>query len=149
VPPILPTHNHPSAETNRRRIIELIDAWNAHDPARVAACYAAGYIGKDVGMAGQQRGPGDMRKVMQYYLRAFPDLRIELDDLIIDGDRAVIVWRLHGTQQGTFMKIPPTQQRVAVCGATIVELQAGLITRATRIWDVAGLLRDLGLLPEL
>ncbi len=144
-----PTHNHPSAETNRRRIIELIDAWNAGDPARVAACYAPDYVGQDVGAPGFQRGPDEIRKVTQVYLRAFPDLRIELDDLIMDGDRAVVVWRLHGTQRGTFMNIPPTQRRVAVRGATIVELEAGLIAHATRIWDVAGLLRAIGLLPEL
>jgi steroid delta-isomerase-like uncharacterized protein len=145
----LTARNHREVETNRRRIAELIDAWNAHDPARVAVCYAPDYVGEDVGAPGFQRGPDEIRKVTQYYLRAFPDLRIDLDDLIEDGDKAVIVWTLRGTQRGTFMRIPPTQRVVAVRGTTIVELEAGLIARATRIWDVAGLLRAIGLLPEL
>lgn len=144
-----PAPNHRPIDTNHRRIIELIDAWNAHDPKRVAACYAADYVGEDVGAPGFQRGPEEIRKVTQVYLRAFPDLHIDLDDLILDGDKAVIVWTLRGTQRGTFMRIPPTHRPVAVRGTTSVEMKAGLITRATRIWDVAGLLRAIGLLPEL
>jgi steroid delta-isomerase-like uncharacterized protein len=144
-----PTHNHRPIDANRRRIVELIDAWNAHDPARVAACYAADYVGEDVGAPGVQRGPEEIRKITQVYLRAFPDLRVDLDDLIMDGDKAVIVWTWRGTQRGTFMRIPPTHLPVAVRGTTIVEMKAGLIARATRIWDVAGLLRAIGLLPEL
>lgn len=144
-----PTQNHRPIDANRRRIIELIDAWNAHDPVRVAACYAADYVGEDVGAPGVQRGPEEIRKITQVYLRAFPDLRVDLDDLIADGDKAVIVWTLRGTQRGTFMRIPPTHRPVAVRGTTLVEMRDGRIARATRIWDVAGLLRALGLLPEL
>lgn len=144
-----PTRNHREAETNGQLIAELIEAWNAHDPVRVAACYAADYLGEDVGAPGVQRGPEEIRKVTQYYLRAFPDLRIDLDDLILDGDKSVLVWTLRGTQRGTFMRIPPTHRPVAVRGTTITEMKAGRIARATRIWDVAGLLRAIGLLPEL
>lgn len=47
------------------------------------------------------------------------------------------------------MNIPPTEHTVNVRGTSLVALQGGKIRRALRIWDLAGLLRDLKLLPEL
>ena len=47
------------------------------------------------------------------------------------------------------MHIPPTGLRVSVLGTSLVALHGGKIRRALRIWDLAGLLRDLKLLPEL
>jgi hypothetical protein len=38
---------------------------------------------------------------------------------------------------------------VSVCGNTFLSLREGRITRAETVWDVAGLLRAIGLLPEL
>jgi hypothetical protein len=35
---------------------------------------------------------------MERYLRAFPDLRFVEQDLIVQGDRAVLVWKAHGTK---------------------------------------------------
>lgn len=141
----LPTRTDP----NRQIAVQLVAAWNDHDPVRVSAFYAADYEGEDVGAPGRQTGPEEIRKVVQYYLRAFPDLHIRLDDLVVEGDKAVMVWTLSGTQRGMFMRIPATGRPVAVRGTTLIEFQDGLIKRALRLWDVAGLLRAIGLLPEL
>jgi steroid delta-isomerase-like uncharacterized protein len=142
-PPL--TDTHPNASLVR----ELIEAWNAHDAERVAACYAEDFEGEDVAQAEPQRGPHDIRRITLFYLRAFPDVQIELQDAVFDGDKVVMVWVLRGTQRGTFMRIPPTGRRVAVRGTTLLTLRHGQIARAVRIWDVAGLLRSVGLLPEL
>jgi len=47
------------------------------------------------------------------------------------------------------MNIPPTGRAVAVRGTSVLTVEDGKIKRAFRIWDVAGLLRSIGLLPEL
>lgn len=127
----------------------LIEAYNAHDPERVAAFYAEDFVGEDVAQAQPQHGAAELRRLMVYYYRAFPDLHIELQDAVFERDRVVMVWVMRGTQRGTFMRIPPTGRSVAVRGTTVLTLRDGLIRRALRVWDVAGLLRAIGLLPEL
>lgn len=127
----------------------LIDAWNAHDPDRIAAFYAPDYVGVDIGQPQPQNGPREIRAITAYYFRAFPDLSIHLDDLIVDGDKAALIWTWTGTQRGTFMRIPATGRAVAIRGSTTLTFKDGLIHRSTRIWDLAGLLRAIGLLPEL
>ncbi len=128
---------------------DLITAWNDHDADQVAACYAADFVGEDVAQAEPQHGPAEVRRLTAFYFRAFPDLQVTVESLIVQGDQAVLVWTWRGTHRGTFMRIPPTGRPVVVRGSTIFTLSGGLIRRAVRIWDVAGLLRAVGLLPEL
>ena len=47
------------------------------------------------------------------------------------------------------MRIPPTGREVAVRGVSILTIADGKVTHGETIWDTAGLLRALGLLPEL
>ena len=60
-----------------------------------------------------------------------------------------LYWTWQGVQRGSFMHIPPTGLHVSVRGTSLIALHEGKIQRALRIWDLAGLLRDLKLLPEL
>ena len=127
----------------------FIAAWNAHDVQAVAACYAPDYEEVDVARVEPVHGPDAVRRVLDYYLRAFPDLRVTLDDRIVDGNRAALYWTWTGTHRGAFMHIPATGHPVLVRGTSLVTLENGKIRRALRIWDLAGLLRNLRLLPEL
>jgi len=90
-----------------------------------------------------------MRRAMAGYCRALPDIRFALDDLVVAGDRVVVVWTATGTHLGVLMNIPPSGRRVSVRGVATFIVRDGLICRATYIWDVASLLRSIGLLPEL
>ena len=127
----------------------LFAAWNAHDLTGVLNHYAADYEELDVARTTPVRGHAEVHRLMAYYLRAFPDLAITLDDCLVDGDRMALYWTWQGTQRGTFMHIPATGHTVRVRGTSLVTLEEGKIRRALRIWDLAGLLRDLKLLPEL
>ena len=47
------------------------------------------------------------------------------------------------------MNIPPTGRAVRIRGVSLLTVADGRLKRARRIWDLAGLLRSFGLLPEL
>ena len=128
---------------------DLLGAWNAHDTGRIKSFYAAEYEGVDVGQAEPQRGPQGVSRSMDRYFQAFPDLRFVEEDVVVEGDRAVLVWTAHGTHGGKLMSIPPTGRRVSVRGVSVLTIENGKITRGLYVWDSAGLLRAIGLLPEL
>ena len=139
-------------ETNRevtQLITELLAAWNAHDVDRAAALYAPDYQGLDIGEAMPQQGPDGLRQSLGRYLRAFPDLYFILDETVVQDDRVVLAWTACGTHRGRLMNIPPTGREIVLHGVTLLNVTDGKISRASYIWDVAGLLRGLGLLPEL
>jgi len=55
--------------------------------------------------------------VIQYFqmlLAAFPDLRMDVEDVIASSDKAVARVRVTGTHKGEFMGIPTTDKSVAV-----------------------------------
>jgi predicted ester cyclase len=81
------------------------------------------------------------------YRRAFPDLHIGSDDLVIQDDCAAS-WILTGTHRGVIMNIPPTGRVVRLRGISMIHFENGLVTRAVRVWDLAGMLRTFGLLPD-
>jgi steroid delta-isomerase-like uncharacterized protein len=127
----------------------LMTAWNAHDVSTVVSHYTPDYEEIDVARAQPQIGPDQVRRTLLYYLRAFPDLQVTLDDALVNGERVAMYWTWTGTHRGTFMNIPATGHRVTVRGTSLVTLKDGKIQHALRIWDLAGLLRALKLLPEL
>lgn len=133
----------------RDTIVELVEAWNSHDVERVAALYSPAYKGTDVAHALPQVGPEGIIQMVQMYLRAFPDLHFMHEETIIQGNRAALVWRARGTHRGTLMKIPATGRQIDACGTLLLTVENGKVTQGASIWDVAGLLRSIGLLPDL
>ncbi len=132
-----------------RLAAQLTEAWNAHDPERVAALCAADYEGENVGEAVPHRGPAGMAASVASYLTAFPDLHFTIDETVIENDRVAQAWRAQATHRGPLLKIPASGRRISVRGASLLTFRGDKLVRAVYIWDVAGLLREIGLLPEL
>ncbi|MDQ5852831.1 MAG: ester cyclase [Chloroflexota bacterium] len=127
---------------------DLLDAWNSHDIERVASFYAPDYVGVDIGQARPQYGPAERCRVLASYVRAFPDLHFT-GETIIEDNRIALVWTMRGTHRGSLMRIPPTGRTIEVRGVSLLTVEDGKVKRGLNIWDMAGLLRGLGLLPEL
>ncbi len=127
----------------------LAAAWNTHDAEQLASLYAPDYRGEDVGEAGPVLGRAAVRRSAERYLTAFPDLRFEVERTIVQDRVVVLVWRARGTHTGALIRIPPSGRSVQVRGVSVLDVEAGQVRRGSVIWDLAGLLRDVGLLPDL
>ena len=128
---------------------QLLNAWNAHDRDGLLALYAPNYEGVDVAQAAPFRGLDGARESLNRYLQAFPDVHFTAEDVLIQGDCVSLVWIAEGTHSGVLMNIPPTGRKIAVRGVSILTICDGKIVRGLYVWDVAGLLRGVGLLPDL
>src|SRR5512145_2653593 len=116
-------------------------AWNAHDPDAVAAVFAEDAVVREVGGAGESRGRAAVRARAAALFEAFPDLRLERVELVIDGDRHADRWVLTGTHQGPLFGIDPTGRPVRVEGATFTRLGPdGLVVEDIHHTDFAGLM---------
>jgi steroid delta-isomerase-like uncharacterized protein len=130
-------------------IADLIAASQAHDLDRLSALHALDYQGMDVARKEPLIGRAGARAALVDYLQAFPDVTWTTEQVLHMGNCLVLRWSAVGTHQGVLMHIPATGRRVHVAGVSILHLRDGLIWRGQTIWDVAGLLRGLGLLPDL
>ncbi|MEA2641052.1 MAG: hypothetical protein QOF51_2446 [Chloroflexota bacterium] len=128
---------------------QFVEACNAHDPDRLIALFAPDYEGAEVADPAPQQGRAAARETYARYLAAFPDMRMAAEQVLVDAPTVAIAWSIVGTHRGTLMHIPPTGRRINVRGVTLLTIQGNLIRRGSSVWDLAGLLRALGLLPNL
>jgi steroid delta-isomerase-like uncharacterized protein len=127
----------------------VVAAWNSHDIALALSLYASDAAMYDVGDGKPQLGHEGFTRMFGGLLRAFPDARFIEDRLLVEGQEAVLFWTLEGTHQGKLMNIPPTGRPISVKGVSFFQFRDAKVARIDRIWDVAGVLRTIGLLPEL
>jgi len=83
------------------------------------------------------------------YLAAFPDLRMEPQDVLADGDKVVARTRATGTHDGEFMGMAPTGKRVDVQLIDIIRFaDDGLAREHWGVVDMLAMLQQLGVVPE-
>ena len=75
---------------------------------------------------------------------AFPDLHLTIEDLIADGDLVVARMTLHGTHQGSFQGLAPTNKHVSVFAVDVVRIQDGRFREHWGGPDMLPLLQQLG-----
>lgn len=128
----------------------LVGSWNAHDPDAVAACYASDAVSRDVTLSEPMHGRGSIRNAAAMYMRAFPDIHLEIRRIACDRDVICEEWRATGTHEGDLLGLRPTHRKGTTLGCNVIQVSKdGLIGAETTYWDAAGLYRQLGALPEL
>jgi steroid delta-isomerase-like uncharacterized protein len=83
------------------------------------------------------------------YRAAFPDLRMDPEDVLASGDKVVARVRATGTHEGEFMGMPPTGKRVDVQLIDIMRFaEDGLVREHWGVVDMLAMLQQLGVVPE-
>ena len=80
-------------------------------------------------------------------MRAFPDFKFTVLDLIAENDKVVACWNISGTHQGEYRGVAPTGKKISVDGITINQLANGKIMDSYVSWDLWGLMQQLGAVP--
>lgn len=76
---------------------------------------------------------------------AFPDLTMNVDLMVAEGDLVAVRWTARGTNTGTGNGIPATGRKVEVSGTAIFRFENGKIAEEWTAANTIGLLRQLGL----
>src|SRR5215208_844136 len=134
---------------SRDEILALIkrreDAWMTRDAAALTATHAEnGTVVSPFG--GVQEGRAEMERIYKLWFAAFPDIVFHQDDVLIDGDRAVLVGRMAATHSGDFFGLAPTGRHFEAQIAFVLKFAAGVVQEERRIYDFTGLLVQVGVL---
>lgn len=134
--------------TTHSFLSELIAAWNIHSKERLLDMYHPDFDGEDLSEGKRAGGVRDAGRMIDYIFNAFPDVEMKLLEWGVDGDNVFFFWQASGHQRGKLMNIPATGKHCSFIGSSFFTLKEGKIIRSRRIWDVATMLRQIGLLPE-
>jgi steroid delta-isomerase-like uncharacterized protein len=80
-------------------------------------------------------------------LAAFPDLHVDVEDLVTDGGKVVTRYSVHGTHKGELMGIPPTDRQVSIGGIAIDRFENGRSIEHWEFYDQMGMMQQLGVIP--
>ena len=75
---------------------------------------------------------------------AFPDRVDVIEDIIAEGDRVGMIWRLQGTHRGTLFGIPGTGKTIDIWEIGVFRVIDGRIAEGWFMADEVGVLRQLG-----
>lgn len=122
----------------------LLDVWNRGNLDAIDRVISADYIQH---IAGVSPGRDGVRQFFHVIRAAFPDIRIDLHQMIAESD--MVSWHFTnvGTQTGPFRGIPPTGKQVRVNGFALVRMHDGQFAEAWGEQDNLGLMMQLGALP--
>ncbi|MEV0980948.1 ester cyclase [Streptomyces sp. NPDC049915] len=85
-----------------------------------------------------------LKQVWRVLLPAFPDLHVEIQDVITQGDKAVYRNTVTGTHLGDYRNLTPTGRPVRYDEIFVVRQSGGRITEIWGVVDVLAQLRQLG-----
>jgi steroid delta-isomerase-like uncharacterized protein len=81
-------------------------------------------------------------------LGAFPDMRMEVENLIASGDKTVARVQVVATHQGEFIGVPPTGNRVEMELIDIMRFDgAGQVCEHRGVADMLSLMQQIGAVP--
>jgi steroid delta-isomerase-like uncharacterized protein len=132
-------------EATMRRAYELL---NAQDLDGFAELLADDFVEHEA-IEGVPPTKEGVKQFFAMYIAAFPDLRMEVEDMTSSSDKVWSRVRCTGTQQGELMGMAPTGKSVDVQAIDIV--QFGDDGRATAHWgitDTMTMMQQLGAIPE-
>ena len=136
---------HPmSNETTMRRLYELI---SAGDIDGFADHLADGFVEHEQ-LPGLEQSKEGVRQLFSMYRAAFPDLRMEPEDVLASGEKVVARVLATGTHQGEFLGIPATGRRIEVAVIDIMRFgEDGLVHEHWGLFDSLGMMQQLGAIP--
>lgn len=130
-----------------------IRAWDTHDVDSFLELFADDFIWTDWALPGPMRTRDEARAYFNGWMTAFPDLKVT-SHLRVVGENAVAgELEFTGTNTGPMIMagntIPPTGKQVIGRGSYTVKVRNGKIAEFHTHPDIAGMLMQLGIVPQM
>ncbi|MGB8361773.1 MAG: ester cyclase [Acidimicrobiia bacterium] len=132
------------ADENRNLLDRYIaEVWGAGDPEAVLR-FAAETFKRHTSPGSAPLGRAAQIERLKGIRAAFPDITIEVEEVVSEGDKLVFRSTMRGTHQGEFLGIAPTGREVLVGLLDLVRIEDGRFAEQWGGPDMLDLLRQLG-----
>ncbi len=114
------------------------EVWNARRDAAVHELLAENAVAHMEGA--DLVGPERFLEARAALVAAFPNIRVTVEDVVADADRAVVRWSAAAHHTGELLGIPPSGSPVQFRGMTWMTFRDGKIVEGWDAWNLGGLL---------
>ena len=121
------------------------EVWNKKRPEAVDEMLAEDGVGYGL-PGGEIRGPAAFKEYQKALVSAYPDLRVTVEDTIVEGDRVAARCRVTGVHQGEGLGIAATNQPVDFTGMLMLTVKDGKIVEAWNEFNFMDMYQQVGAL---
>ena len=125
-----------------REWFELV--WNQRDESAIARIASPQIISHGLG---EDRAPAQgfdlFLQFRRSILSAFPDIRMTVADVLVEGDKSAVRLSFTGTHTGNGIGIPPTGRRFTASAIIIIRWKDGKAVEAWNEFDAAAMMQQL------
>jgi steroid delta-isomerase-like uncharacterized protein len=141
-----PTKSDPGA--NAALIRQFYDqVFNRGNTAFADGVHGAGYRYHDITAPGPPVDHATYMARNAGFAAAFPDRKVQIEDLIASADRVVARAVLHATHSGLLGNIAPTGRKVQLASTIIYRFEQGRVAEEWEIFDKLGMYQQLKVPP--
>ena len=123
---------------------QWIDAYNRNDWELDLALLAPNAVTEVIARNEISSDPIESQEGARAFKEAFPDLHVEIDNLIVAEPFVVVEWRATGTNTGQFAGAEPTGLPFTRRGVGVAEVHNGSFTAYRDYFDRATMLSQIG-----
>ncbi|MGX9883238.1 ester cyclase [Streptomyces sp. NPDC002276] len=132
-----PEHNKAVA---RRYFEEFVDGRDLNTLEETVAEDAADETRVGVGGSGTRE---DFRQHAEWLWENVKDVRVSVSDLLAEGDRVIVFWKMEGLHTGTVFGVPATGRPFTGHSISWLTLREGRIVRYNVLPDRLGIIQQL------
>jgi steroid delta-isomerase-like uncharacterized protein len=137
-----------SVEKNKAVVRSVVETYNAGTLEEARAHYASGFVNHDPSDP-EARDLDGLMKGWAAVQQGFPDGRIQIEDMIAQGDKVAKRWSFRGTHTADYMGIPATGKVLTTSAITIYRIEDGKVAECWWERDSLGWLQQLGVIPPM
>jgi steroid delta-isomerase-like uncharacterized protein len=129
-------------------------AWNSRDTGRVIEQFADNAELVTPDLPDGAHGKDELREVAADWFRTFPDMTMQVEKHLQEGDTVATMVRIQGTNKGDIevapgQRVPATGKRVDYRIAAFMTLDnSAKVRRLVAVFDNASIMEQLGISPE-
>lgn len=140
-----------SMDTNRQIVLRFFhELWNDRRLGIAAEIISSDCVTHQLRSGGDDppatRGPDALAAHVAEWVRAFPDIRFEIEQMIADGDLVATRCTASGTHSAAWLGIPATGRRISIRMTVTHRVASDLIVEDWVLVDFLGVLQQLGVL---
>jgi steroid delta-isomerase-like uncharacterized protein len=128
-------------------------AWNNHDAEAFVGLFADDFTWYDWTVPEPIRDKDGARQYFNSWMTAFPDMLVKQTIRVVGDDAVAAEIEFNGTNSGPMVmggnEVPPTNRTVTGRGSYIARVREGKIVEFSSHPDAAGMMMQLGLMPQM
>jgi DNA-binding CsgD family transcriptional regulator/predicted ester cyclase len=117
------------------------ELWNERRAETARELWADGAVGHMEGLP-----PLTLEDFLDFHeqlLGAFSDFQLHLLDVLVEGDRVAVEWKITGTHDGPLLGIPPSGRRIEEFGMTKFHVEDGKMVAGWDRWNFGAMIDRL------